>query len=347
MNTVTIAVDLAKNVFELAVSSNGRITESRRLTRTQFERFWILRPPCRVVMEACASAHFWGRQLRNRGFDVALLPARYVRPYRRRNKTDRADCEALLEAARCGGIHPVAIKSEEQQSLLALHRMRAQWMATRTARINSMRALLHEFGITALGGPKRFLGALHMIVDTHKQRLPLRVRSALHALHAEVKVLECNIKELEADLALIAEQEPTIQQMIRIPGVGLLTATAIFASVTDIHAFRNGRCFACWLGLTPREFSSGSTRRIGRISKQGDSYLRTLLVHGARAALLSARRAQAARKPTTQLQTWALQRSSLQHQNQAVVALANKLARIIWAVWYHDRSFDGNFAGAA
>lgn len=347
MSTVTVAVDLAKHVFELAASSNGRIIERRRLNRAQFERFWMLHSQCRVVMEACASAHFWGRQLRSRGHDVSLLPARYVRPYRRRNKTDRADCEALLEADRCSGIHPVAIKSEDQQALLALHRMRAQWMATRTARINIMRALLHEFGINVLGGSQRFLNSLHAIVDTHKNRLPLRVRTTLQALHTEIRALETNMNEIEKELAAVAVREPTIQHLMQIPGVGLLTATALFATITDIRGFRSGRHFACWLGLTPREFSSGNTRRIGRISKQGDAYLRTLLVHGARAALLSARRAQQSEKPLTRLQTWALQRSSLHHQNQAVVALANKLARVIWAVWYHERPFDGNYSVAA
>jgi transposase len=158
MDRVTIAVDLAKHVFEIAAGNgSGKIVERRRLSRLQFERYWLLRPGCRVVMEACASSHFWARYLERRGFEVVLLPARYVRPYRRRDKTDRADCEALLEADRCAGIHAVAVKSEDQQALLSLHRLRSQWMSTRTARINGMRALLHEFGVAVQGGPKRFM----------------------------------------------------------------------------------------------------------------------------------------------------------------------------------------------
>jgi transposase len=141
MSSVTIAVDLAKHVFEVAVSTGaGRITERKRLSRSQLERFWVNRAPCRVVLEACASSHFWGRRLRALGFEVVLIPAQYARPYVRRSKTDRTDCEALLEAVRCAGIHPVAIRSEDQQAITALHRMRSQWMATRTARINAPRA---------------------------------------------------------------------------------------------------------------------------------------------------------------------------------------------------------------
>jgi transposase len=344
MNTVTISVDLAKHVFEIAITNGrGSISERKRLSRLQFERFWTARAGCRVIMEACASAHFWARYLEQRGFKVVLLPARYVRPYRRRNKTDRTDCEALLEADRCAGIHPVAVKSEDQQALLSLHRLRSQWMGTRTARINSMRALSHEFGVTVNGGPKHFMNSLHAVVESCGERLPTRVVRSLHAMWEECRLVENRLSTLDHELSEIADLEPRIRQLMKIPGVGVLTATALSATIGDIHAFRSGRHLACWLGLTPREFSSGSTRRIGRISKQGDPYLRTLLIHGARAALISARRAQAANKPLTRLQTWALDRTTLMHANQAAVALANKMARIIWAVWYYDREFNGDY----
>lgn len=183
MNTVTIAVDLAKTVFELAVSNGaGRITERRRFSRAQFERFWADRLPCRVVLEACASAHYWGRWLRARGFEVVLLPPQYVRPYVRRSKTDRTDCEALLEALRCAGIHPVSIKGEDQQAILALHRVRSQWMATRTARINAMRGLLREFGLTAAPGADRFLRELPALLEEKRESLPERMRRIVFAL---------------------------------------------------------------------------------------------------------------------------------------------------------------------
>jgi transposase len=156
------AVDLAKNVFEIAVSNRAcTIKEGKRLLRPQFEQFWGTRKPCRVVMDACSTSHFWGRHLLGLGFEVILLPPHYVRPYRRRNKTDRSDCEALLEAARCGGTHPVAVKTQVQQTLMALHRVRSQWLRTRTARINTMRGLLREFGVTVPLGSKLFMNGLH------------------------------------------------------------------------------------------------------------------------------------------------------------------------------------------
>jgi transposase len=343
MSTVTIAVDLAKNVFEIAIAScAGRITERKRLSRGQFEQYWGRRAPCRVVMEACATAHFWARYLRARSFEVTLLPPHYVAPYRRRNKTDRADAEAIMEADRCAGIKPVAIKSEDQQALIGLHRVRAQWMACRTARINTMRGLLAEFGVSTAAGSQRFLNDLHMLLARKQEQLPERVRRTVLVLWEEVRALEERIESLETDLEGVAEQEPVIQTLRTIPGIGLLTATALFAAIGDIHAFRSGRQLACWLGLTPREHSSGGHRRLGRISKQGDQYLRMLLVHGARSALNAARRRDSAGQSLTQLQAWSLQRARAGHSNKATVAVANKLARIVWAVWYHDRTFNGN-----
>lgn len=343
MFTVTIAVDLAKNVFEIAVAKRaGEITERKRLSRGQFEQFWRTRAPCRVVMEACATAHFWARFLNARGFQVVLLPPQYVSPYRRRNKTDRADCEAILEADRCAGIKPVSIKTEDQQALLALHRVRSQWMASRTARINTIRGLLAEFGVGAPAGPTRLLNELHQLLAHKRTELPARVRRIISTLWEEVRELEQRIETLETELEGVALEQPVVHTLRTIPGIGLLTATALFAAVGNIHAFRNGRQLACWLGLTPREHSTGGQRRLGRISKQGDPYLRMLLVHGARSALNAARRRDSAGQPLTQLQAWSLQQARAAHSNKATVAIANKLARIVWALWYHDRTFDGN-----
>jgi transposase len=343
MSTVTIAVDLAKTVFEVAVSGRaGTIRERKRLSRSQFEQFWRRQVPCRVVMEACSTSHFWSRYLIARGFEVVLLPPHYVKPYRRRNKTDRADCEAILEAYRCAGIQHVAVKSEDQQALLALHRIRSQWLASRTARINAMRGFLREFGVIAPTGSKRFMNDLPRLLDERAAVLPERVRRAVTALWHEVRDLEARIDAIEKEFETVAENEPAIRALMTIPGIGILTATALYATVANIHAFKSGRRLACWIGLTPREFSSGSRRRLGGISKQGDPYLRMLLIHGARSALNAARRTQAAGKPLTQLQQWALQRAEKAHTNKATVALANKLARIAWAVWHHERTFDGN-----
>jgi transposase len=343
MPTVTIAVDLAKDVFELAVAGRaGTIRERQRLSRAKFQQFWSTQRPGRVVMEACSSAHFWARHLRARGFEVVLLPPHYVRPYRRRNKTDRSDCEAILEADRCAGILPVSVKSEDQQALVALHRVRSQWLKTRTARINGMRGILREFGVTFPTGAQRFMNELPALLSSRQDQLPGRIRQLVMALWEETRDLEARIEALEKQIESVSDEIPEIQSLRRIPGIGMLTATALYASVANVHAFRNGRQLACWLGLTPREFSSGSRRRLGRISKQGDPYLRMLLIQGARAALNGARRVEAAGRPTTELQSWALRRASTAHTNKAAVALANKLARIAWAVWKHEREFDGN-----
>jgi transposase len=343
MSTVTIAVDLAKNVFEIAVAGRaGTIQERKRLTRPQFESYWSNRPAARVVMEACASAHYWSRFLASRGFEPVLLPPSYVSPYRRRNKTDRADCEAILEADRCAGIHPVSTKSENQQAILALHRIRSQWMQTRTARINTMRSVLSEFGVLAPQGSKRFITNLPLILADN-DRVPMRVHRAVMALWEEVRDVEQRIDVVERELECVAREHSVIQSLMTIPGIGLLAATALFATIGNIHTFRSGRQLACWLGLTPRESSSGGKRRLGGISKQGDPYLRMLLIHGARSALSAAARREGADKPLNQLQAWSLTRASAAHRNKAAVALANKTVRIAWAVWYHDRAFDGNF----
>ncbi len=344
MNSVTIAVDLAKHVFEIALANQGyRITQRRRLSRTQFERFFQAHERCRVVMEACASAHFWARHLVGLGYEVVLLPPHYVRPYVRRNKTDRTDCEAILEALRCAGIHPVSIKSEEQQAIAALHTVRSQWMSTRNARINALRGLLHEFGLPCSRGAAWLLKELPAYLEQHRARLPERVCRMALLLWEETVELEKRIERLEEELAQFAREQPLLKSLLEIPGVGVLTATALYASVGQIHTFKSGRHLASWLGLTPRESSSGGKRRLGRISKQGNPYLRVLLIHGARSALLAAQRRQQAGKALTRLQAWALERARVGHINQAAVALANKMARVIWAVWYHERAFDGDY----
>lgn len=341
MNSVTIAVDLAKHVFEVAVSTEaGRITERRRMSRTQFERFWSTRAPCRVVMEACAGAHYWGRRLQGLGFTVVLLPPHYVRAYVRRNKTDRTDCEALLEADRCAGIHPVSIKSEDQQAIAALHSARQQWMGTRTACINALRALLHEYGVQAPAGAAALLRKLPELLDPHEAALPSRVRLVLHGYAEEIAQLQRRIDALETELEQVARQTPVIASLMQIPGVGLLIATALYAAVGNVHTFKSGRHLASWMGLTPREHSSGGRRRLGRISKQGDAYLRTLLIHGARSALLAAARKQKAGRTLSHQEQWGLKLAREKPHNQAAVALANKMARVLWAVWKHERHFE-------
>ena len=340
MNATTVAVDLAKNTFEIAVADpRGKVVYRARLTRTQFARWFDNRAVALVVMEACGSAHHWGRWLQAKGLAVKLLPARYVRPYVRRNKTDAADCLALLEAARATDIVAVQVKSPEQQALQGLHRIRSGWMAARTARINTLRGLCREFGLAAPPGARTGLQSIARALAEEPTPIPALVRPTMKLLLEEIRLLEARIAQLERELATLASQSENCRRLLTIPGVGLLTATAMVAAVGDIAAFKSARHFACWLGLTPREFSSGDTRRLGRISKFGDTYLRMLLVHGARALLRSAMLAQRNGRALDRLRQWALRVQARACHNKAAVALANKLARIVWATWRHGEDF--------
>ena len=339
----TVAIDLAKSVFQLVgADADGRVVASHRLSRSAFIAYWHNRSAVRVVMEACGSAHHFGRWLRSLGHDVKLLPAQYVRPYVRRNKTDAADCLALLEAARATDMKPVPIKTEQQQVIQMLHRSRQQWQQTRTARINLARGALREFGIAIPEGSQRGQSAMRDVLG--HEALDQRIRDLIGALLEEIRALEQRIVETDRALAEMAKHDPVISRLESLPGIGWVTATAMRASIGDIQRFKDGRVLASWLGFTPKEHSSGSTRTLGRMSKRGDVYCRTLLIQGARAVLAAAKRAQVAGKPMDRLRSWAIALAERRGFNKAAVALANKLARIVWATWHHDRRFDANYA---
>lgn len=349
MDATTVAVDLAKDIFEVAVANRaGRVIDRKRLTRRQFERFIeAIEPGTEVIMEACGTAHYWGRRCQTRGLPVRLLPPQYVRPYVRRNKTDRADAEAVLEASRCGGIEPVPVKTVEQQGLQALHRVRTQWQATRTARINVMRGILREHGLPIGLGAHVALTRIPALLEDATMALPGVVRATVALLFEEVRALEQRIATIDQQLARVAREHPTACRLQQVPGIGVLTSTALVGSVSHIHAFRRGRQFASWLGLTPRESSTGGRRRLGRISKRGDVYLRCLLTHGARAVLLTAQRTVRARpERATRFQHWAAALAARRGHNKAAIAVANKLARMVWAVWHNEVDFQSQPGGA-
>ena len=328
--STTIAVDVAKSVFEIALSHRpGRVAKRDRLSRGQFARFLATHPPATVLMEACGMAHFWGRHAEASGHRVVLLPPHAVRPYVPRNKTDRADATALLEAARNEAIHPVPVKSVAQQMLTALHRLRSAWLATRTARLNTVRGLLRELGVTIPIGARQVVPRITALLAAEDSAIPAGLRPGLAAVVTEIRELEGRIRSVEQQLKALAIATPLVARLRTIPGIGLLTATALVGFVSHAHRFPSGRHFASYLGLTPREHSSGLRRRLGAISKRGDPYLRMLLIHGARAVLCHAKK----RPPRGRLQQWALRLERLRGHNKAAVALANKLARIAWAVW--------------
>ena len=330
----TIAVDIAKNVFEIAVSSEpGRIVQRRRLSRGQMLREFTSREPATVVMEACGSAHYWGRQLQTLGHQVLLLPARHVGPYRLGNKTDRSDAAALLEAQRNERILPVPVKTVSQQALGFLHRARSGWMLTRTARLNALRGVLRELGVCIPLGAARVLpGLAEAIRDGHVVEA---LQPVLLAMAQEVRELEERILQCQEQLERVGKQTAGVERVRSVPGIGPLCSTALASTIVDPWRFRSGRRMAAFVGLVPRENSSGNRRRLGAITKTGDPYLRTLLIHGARSVLLAAKR----KKHNDRLRTWALEIQNRHGHNKAAVALANKMVRIAWAVWTKDTPY--------
>lgn len=334
MHATTVAVDLAKSVFQVAVADdNWKVVEQHRLTRLQFQRWFANRAIGLVVMEACGSAHYWARWLQGLGLEVRLLPPAYVRAYVKRNKTDAADACALLEAARASDMVPVRVKSVEQQALQGLHRVRSLWMSNRTARINALRGFCREFGLVVPQGARTGVEAMSRALADPNSVLPSLVRGAMKLLLEEIHLLEARIAQLERELSGLAQQSPACRLLLTIPGIGLLSATAMVAATGgSVAHFRDARHFASWFGLTPREYSSGGSRILGRISKRGDRYLRMLLTHGARAVLRSAVVARQAGRQLDTLRRWGTEVQARSHHNKAACALANKLARICYAV---------------
>lgn len=308
MATPTVTVDFAKDVFEV-LTTGASAEKHRRLSRSQFEKFLASLPPdTEVVMEACGTAHHWGRRCHALGLVPVLLPTSYVRPYVRRNKTDRTDAEALFEARRCGGIWPVPVKTPDQQALQSLHRVRGQWQSTRIARMNVVRGLLREYGLPMRAGAVTLHRTVPgLLAPTAAGPLPALLRETLRTLVEEIRDVEARLKQLDQQLHAIADADPVAQRLQTVPGVGVLVATAMVGSVPHIHAFRRGRHFASWLGLTPREASSGLRIWRGGISKRGDVYLRALLTHGARSVLFNAhRRARVHPDRLSPIQRWVL-----------------------------------------
>jgi transposase len=341
MQRTQIAVDVAKSVFEVAVSTwPGRVDRRQRVSRRQFPVVLAAEPPAEVIMEACGTAHHWGRTLRAAGHTVTLLHPGDVARYRDGNKTDRADAKALLEAVRNEGLDPVPVKSPEQQAVLALHRMRAAYLRTRTARINELRGHLREFGCVIPVGARHVGPAAAEALAG--DAVPALLRPALQALLDDIGALTAKAEGLREDLARLATTMPAAQLLLTVPGIGVLTATALVAAIGSPHRFRSGRDFAAYLGLTPREHSSGLGRRLGAITKRGNSYVRMLLVHGARAAL----RAGAVVACPDDLRVWARALAGRKGHNVAAVALANKLARVAWRVWREGRPFERREAQA-
>ena len=336
MQHTTIAVDLAKSVFQVAISRRpGRVDEEHRLSRARLLPFFATQPAATVLLEACGSAHHWGRTLAQLGHTVRLLPPHETRRYVRRNKTDQTDARAMLEAARNEEIHAVPIKSETQQVVTSLHSDPHHVAAARTARLNTLRGLLREFGITIPVGARQVVPRVAALIEDAEAPVPMSLRAALAKLCDEIRTLTGRLRALDHQLAAVAEQLPHVAHLCTIPGIGLLNATALVACVGDVHRFPSGRHCASYLGLTPREHSSGGRRRLGAISKQGDQYLRTLLMHAARGTLAHSLHPT---KPSP-FRTWARTVAERRGSNIATAAIANRRARMVWRVWRDNRPF--------
>jgi transposase len=326
MQITTIGLDLAKSWFQVhGVDANGNAVLRRKLKRSEVISFFKSLPRCLVGIEACGTAHYWSRELIKLGHDVKLMPPAYVKAYVKRNKNDTADAEAICEAVTRPSMRFVPVKDADQQSILMLHRVRSLLIRQRTMLVNALRAHMAEFGIIAPLGLRNVVD-LTKIIAHEGERLPALARPILQIVVDQLNETNSRIREIEAGLAKWHRESPVSQLLATIPGVGIMGASAIAATVADPSLFKSGREFAAWLGMTPRQNSSGGKERLGRTSKRGDKYIRSLLIAGAVAVLRHART-----RPTRDGE-WVRGLLARKPTKVAAVALANKTARIVWAV---------------
>jgi transposase len=324
---ITIGVDLAKNVFQVhGVDAEGGVVIGRQLRRGQVLAFFKKQPPCLIGMEACATSHHWARQLIELGHEVKLMPPHYVKPYVKRSKNDAADAAAICEAVTRPTMRFVSVKSTDQQGVLMLHRTRELMVRQRTMLVNAIRAHMAEFGIVAPVGIPRVKQLFAVIADGDDDRLPPIARTCLEGLVRQFLLLHEEINVTEKHIHAWHRSNEVSRRLETIPGIGPIIASALTTSITDPEVFKNGRELAAWIGLVPRQNSTGGKQRLGKISKQGDQYLRWLLVAGAMSVILHAKR-----KGTTNL-PWLADIIARKPTKVAAVALANKNARIVWAL---------------
>ncbi|WP_176081082.1 IS110 family RNA-guided transposase [Paraburkholderia tropica] len=336
MEITTVGVDIAKNVFQLHYvdQESGEIV-NKPIRRAKFLESFVNREPCLIGMEACSGAHHWARQLARMGHEVRLMPAEFVKAFNIRNKNDAADARAIWLATQQPG-KPVAVKTEIQQAMLALHRMRQQLVKFRTMQINNLRGLLAEYGEVMARSREALDSAIPAVLARLSERLPAVLIDTFREQWNGLTKLDEQIATIERRMREWKKQDPAVAAISEIPGVGLLTATAAVAMMGDAKAFQSGREFAAWVGLVPRQTGSGGIVNLHGISKRGDKYLRTLLIHGARSVLFNAK------APTP----WIEQMKKRRPINVVIVALANKIARVIWAVLAHQCRYQAGYDSA-
>ncbi|MBP8285904.1 MAG: IS110 family transposase [Rhodoferax sp.] len=341
MKATTIGIDLAKNVFQVhAVNEYGKTVLKKQLKRDQMAEFFANLPAALIGMEACSGAHYWARKLTGMGHDVRLMAPQFVKPYVKTNKNDAADAEAICEAVARPNMRFVPIKNIEQQAVLSLHRVRQGFISARTAQANQIRGLLSEYGIIIPQGISNITKLVPDLLEDASNELPGMFRLLVDRLMDHFKELYRQVAEIDMQIKAWHRQSELSCKLEKIPGVGPVTATALVATIGDAKNFDNGRQVAAWLGLVPRQHSSGGKSNLLGISKRGDSYLRMLLIHCARAVIFSAKRKGVQ-------EGWVHELVKRRNHNIAAVALANKIARTVWALWAHDREFRPGYTAAA
>lgn len=341
MKVTTIGIDLAKNIFQIhGADKNGKPVLRKSLRRDKVMAFFANTQPCLIGMEACGSAHHWARQLQSLGHEVRLIAPQFVKPYVKSNKHDAADAEAICEAVSRPTMRFVPIKNVEQQAMLSIHRAREGFIGDRTATSNRIRGLMSEFGLIIPQGIGHVRNKVPDLIEDASIELPGIFRRLIDQLLEHLRWLDQQIEALEEQIKIWHRHNADSQRLAQVPGVGLITATALVATIGDARNFKSGKELAAWLGLVPRQHSTGGKQTLLGISKRGDSYLRKLLVHGARALTYYASK-------KTDPDHWLKKLIERRHVNVAAVAQANKTARIVWALLAHGREFRLDYAAKA
>jgi transposase len=334
MNATTYGLDVAKRVFQMywVDAQTGEIV-NRRFGRDELIGFLAKRPAARVALEACGSGHWWARKIKALGHEVVLLHAKFIRPFVQTNKTDAADARAIWTAVQQPAMRTVAVKTEDQQAMLSVHRIRALLIKFRTMQVNQLRGLLYEFGVTFRAGRQAGLAEIRARMAELEDALPGVMMCSLQEQLQRIDGVEQEIDRLEKRMSTWQKQEAACRAISEVPGIGKLTATALVATIGDAKAFKSGRELASFLGLVPRQSGTGGKIRLGSISKRGDPYLRTLLIHGARSVMYHTK------KPTT----WHRGIQARRPANVAAVALANKMVRTAWAILAHGQAYQKDY----
>lgn len=335
MNVTTVGIDVAKGVFQVAgANKRGKILFNKKISRKALMEFMATLEVCTVAMEACASSHYWAREFQKLGHTVKLMPPQYVKPYRKYNKNDRADAEAICEAVQRPSMRFCSIKTVEQQDIQCLHRARSRLLKMRTALVNQIRGLMGEYGMALPKG----LAAVRVALARDCSKLTPTAKEVIEQLLAELKGVDENVDVYNKKLEALAKHHPVSQRLSTIPGVGPIIATAILGAVGDASEFKNGRHFSAWLGLVPKHAGTGGKDRILGISKRGDKYLRMLLIHGSRSILCYAP------GKKDRLSMWAARLLERKGWNKTAVAVANKNARTIWALLRYEQDYQVRLA---